>query len=843
MSSVSANTCVKARRHVASLVLLLLSGCWVARSSQAQDPPQGEATTALQRLTQQGLNELRVEASSVTGAAVYVWADGVLTREFAGKRLSAQAIARAFLRSYGTIFGLYDSERQLRLHSEKADELGQIHIRFTQVHGGLPVIGTDVIVHVDRKGSVLAANGHLLPDVQTLEILPTIDPREAGEIAMRSSGVPHAYAAATELVVINPGLLTGDHQASTAVAWRVRVASEEQAELGQQVFVNADTGEVIFALSDVQEARNRNTYNMQAGTNHGAAALARTESQPPVTSAPSCTAADVNNAHDYAGHTYDFYFSRWARDSFDNAGASLESYVCYGVGYKNAFWDSASERMTYGSGFASADDVVAHELSHGVTQDASGLIYSYQSGALNESFSDIFGESVDLLNTSGTDTAAVRWKIGEDIPGFGAIRDMMNPQAFSHPDRTDSSSYYCGTLDYGGVHTNSGVPNKAFALLVDGGTFNGYNVTAIGIENAVRIEYRTNEVYLTQSSTLLDAYFFLNRSCDDLYGATSSDCVNVKKALDAVRMKGPICGRGGSGETGGLGWEGQGAGIAIADINGNNLQDMLLMAVDNPSGNNTFRYKIGWDIDSNGETPYWSSPIIVSGVGWEAQGGSAALVNLDSNPSRELVLMAVDNPSGANSFRYVIGWNLSTSGVASGWSGVVHVGGVGWEGQGAGMAFADLDGNPQPEMVFMAIDNPSGGNTFRYVVGWNVNAAGLASSWSSTIVVGGVGWEDQGGGAAFAQLDTNPRPELVFMGIDNPPGNNSFRYIIGWNFDQSANATSWSSVYHEWGVGWEAQGGDIAITNIDTDVNLEMFLMAYDNPSGVNAFRWRVIQW
>ena len=209
-----------------------------------------------------------------------------------------------------------------------------------------------------------------------------------------------------------------------------------------------------------------------------------------MTSAPSCTVADINNAHDYAGDTYDFYFTRFSRDSYDNRGGTLKSYVCYGTNYQNAFWDGT--RMTYGNGFAAADDVVAHELSHGVTENSSNLVYSNQSGALNESFSDIFGEAVDLTNTGGNDSTSVRWDMGEDIPGIGAIRDMMDPTRFGDPDRTNSSYYYCGTGDYGGVHTNSGVPNKAFALMVDGGNFNGYNVSAIGITAAAAIEYRTN---------------------------------------------------------------------------------------------------------------------------------------------------------------------------------------------------------------------------------------------------------------------------------------------------------------------------------------------------------------
>ncbi len=136
--------------------------------------------------------------------------------------------------------------------------------------------------------------------------------------------------------------------------------------------------------------------------------------------------------------------------------------------------------MVYGEGFSLADDVVAHELTHAVTEKSAGVVYFMQSGALNESFSDIFGETIDLTNTGGTDTAAVRWRIGEDIPGTGAIRHMMDPTLSpteppdfppGHPGKVSDPQFKCNAprTDLGGVHSNSGVPNHAYALMVDGG--------------------------------------------------------------------------------------------------------------------------------------------------------------------------------------------------------------------------------------------------------------------------------------------------------------------------------------------------------------------------------------
>ena len=159
--------------------------------------------------------------------------------------------------------------------------------------------------------------------------------------------------------------------------------------------------------------------------------------------------------------------------------------------------------MLYGDGFASADDVVGHELTHGVTQFESNLLYYYQSGAINESLSDVFGEFVDLTNGVGNDTAGVRWLLGEDL-SIGAIRNMANPPAFGDPDRMTSSLYTGTTSDNGGVHTNSGVNNKAASLMVDGGTFNGHTVTALGIDKVARFYYKAQVDLLTSGSDYSD---------------------------------------------------------------------------------------------------------------------------------------------------------------------------------------------------------------------------------------------------------------------------------------------------------------------------------------------------
>ena len=258
---------------------------------------------------------------------------------------------------------------------------------------------------------------------------------------------------------------------------------------------------------------------------------------------PTCTAGDshAKAAHKYAIGTYNFYATQFNRDSLDNNGMTIISVVHYSYGYDNSYWDG--EQMIFGdkSGWPLADDVVAHEFTHGVTQYESNLFYYYQSGAINESFSDLWGEYYDQTNGLGTDTPAVKWKISEDIlpSGAGAIRDMSNPPALGDPDKMSSPNYYEGEEDDGGVHYNSGVNNKAVFLMVDGGTFNGKTVTALGWDKTAAIYYEVNTNLLSSGADYSDLYYALQQACTNLIGQkgiTAGDCTEVKDAIDAVEM-------------------------------------------------------------------------------------------------------------------------------------------------------------------------------------------------------------------------------------------------------------------------------------------------------------------
>jgi hypothetical protein len=154
----------------------------------------------------------------------------------------------------------------------------------------------------------------------------------------------------------------------------------------------------------------------------------------------------------------------------------------------------------------------------------------------------VFGELIDLTDGRGDDSASVRWLLGEDLPGTpGGIRDMRNPSNFSDPDRTGSTLYRGNSVDSGGVHTNSGVNNKAAYLMTDGGTFNGETISGLGPAKVGAIYYTLEVAFLTSGSDYQDLYPGLPAACNTLaatraHGITSADCTQVLKAVTATEM-------------------------------------------------------------------------------------------------------------------------------------------------------------------------------------------------------------------------------------------------------------------------------------------------------------------
>ena len=424
---------------------------------------------------------------------------------------------------------------------------GGTAVRYQLEVDGLPVLGAQTVVSTNAAGRVTGATGERLtgptPDLDPQ--VPAATARATARLAVarqERTTIWGLNASTPEAVIFDPAIIGAPAPFGAYRAWSVEVA-DSQSGVAYLALVNARDGGV-YLIPRTHAALDRRVCDADYNTRLvpcGLGSEVRAEGD------PATGIADVDAAYDYSGDTYDFFSTVLGRDSINDAGMPLVSTVQYradpATPYRNAFWNSTLGQMVYGEGMVS-DDVAAHEITHGVTRATANLYYSYQSGAINESMSDIFGEFVDLVNGAGSDTPSDRWKMGEDIV-IGVIRDMADPTAYGDPDSTQSALWSdnvptASNWDNGGVHYNSGVGNKAAQLMVDGGTHRGQTVTGIGIEKTAKIFYRALTAGLTSGSNYSDLDAALAQACTDLTGTagiTSSDCLQVQAARRAVSME------------------------------------------------------------------------------------------------------------------------------------------------------------------------------------------------------------------------------------------------------------------------------------------------------------------
>jgi Zn-dependent metalloprotease len=442
----------------------------------------------------------------------------------------------------------------------KSPAPGQTIVRLQESHSGVPVIGGQAVLAVDSSQRVVAAQAETLQG-QVPSTDPNISSVKASQLAVAVTSKSHGpgvrAVGTPTLQIFDPRILGGPGPRKALLTWKVDVERAGNSPIKRTVYIDATAGWKVASITRTQATLNRRICDANSSASNVPCSLStpvRTEGQFPLVgdsnpnSNASVRARDVNNAYDYSAVTYDF-FSGLGRDGIDGMGQRIDSTVRYCAldsstspprlicPYANAYWDGS--QMVYGKGYSAADDVVAHELTHGVTQNTSALFYYFQSGAINEAISDVFGEFVDQSDGVGTDTAEVKWLIGEDLPG-GALRSMSNPGSFGDPDKTSTSKYVKDKYgdDSGGVHTNSGVANKAAFLMTDGGTFNGQTITGIGVSKASRIWYQT-ELLLTSGADFQDLGNTLVQACNSLTGTasiTSSDCDQVEAATLATEM-------------------------------------------------------------------------------------------------------------------------------------------------------------------------------------------------------------------------------------------------------------------------------------------------------------------
>ncbi|MFO8054060.1 MAG: M4 family metallopeptidase [Bacteroidales bacterium] len=465
------------------------------------------------------------------------------------------------------------------------DKLGYEHIRLQLNYQKVPLISGMVVLHV-RDNMIESLNGQFpaninpandfsLPEQTALQhALNFVDAEtykweipEEEEFIRSFTNDPEAtfYPKAEQAIV--PLQIQGEP--AWAYAWKFDIYAHEPVYRAD-IYVDASNGEVLlenktihhidslgtaetkysgtrpittqyhnneFRLRETGRGNGIETYNMNNSTNYNNAVdFTNPDNSWDLFNASLDEVA--TDAHWGSEVTWDYFYNQHNRNSVDGNGHTLISFVHYDVDYVNAFWNG--QFMTYGDGNSgqgitplTALDIVAHEITHGMTSYTADLIYQDESGALNEGFSDIFGSTVEAYARPNNHN----WQIGEDI-GY-TLRGMDDPNAYQLPDTYHGSHWYTGTGDNGGVHTNMSPLNYWYYLIVEGGNGvndnnDSYQVSGMGMDSAASIAYRMLTVYLTPASEYDEARFYAIKSATDLYGACSPAVETVTDAMYAI---------------------------------------------------------------------------------------------------------------------------------------------------------------------------------------------------------------------------------------------------------------------------------------------------------------------
>ncbi len=497
----------------------------------------------------------------------------------------ADSMVRPTLQPVLSAFRLASSD--LALRKLNVDENGHRHLRYTQSFNGIPVIGGDLVVHVDIKGAIYSVNGTARGDISTALGQSPIS-QTAATAAIRGDARFTGLDVTQQRTVY---LQTADgvmHKAYEGTAAGMR----GQNPARDTVYVDQDTGEIVAVHPQIFFAENRKVYSAGNGSTTPGT-LNRSEGQ------AATTDIDVNAAYDNTGSTWEAYKGFWNRDSYNNAGGALISTVHYSSNYCNAYWNGT--QMVYGDGSASQGcaplarsmDVTAHELTHGVTQNESNLAYSGESGGLNEAMSDIFGAFAEAWVDGGKNGSLAlstnTWLVGEDVIS-GGLRSMCDPASDGVSKDIWTSSV--GSFD---VHYSSGVGNLAFCLMTKGGTHPRNKTTtqvpAIGMEKAIRIFYKAQTDVLTSNANYATMRTAMEQSTTALgYDQATKDAVGCAWAAVGVGSAPATCGGGG----GGGGGTTPGAlqnGVAVTGVSGaTGSQQTWTLAV--PTGQTTLTFTI-----------------------------------------------------------------------------------------------------------------------------------------------------------------------------------------------------------------------------------------------------------
>lgn len=449
------------------------------------------------------------------------------------------AVASSQLAAVAKLAGL--SPAELTVAAVRTGRAGT-DVRYQQVEAATPVRGAVVVASFGTDGSVLALNGRT-SGLAASAARPATTAAAATGVATEQAATKQAgsyRATGTTLQWYDPAVAKTGSSAPQLV-YSVSVLPNGAEKVFGEVLVSAATNAVVADETQQAEALSRcikdvNSANVSTGAICNPANATRTEGS------STSGLADVDAAYTRFGTASNFYASLGTDLTnligYDNGSGPYLSAItracpaAYGCPMQNAFWNGGG--MVFGTGFTQADDVITHELTHGVTQNVNNL----QNGAINESMSDIMGEFEDIENGAGNDSASVAWLVGEDLPQIGAIRDMSNPPASAeggpHPDRIGSSDF-----DYNGeVHGMSGPTSKTAYLITAGGSFNGYSVSGIGYDKAEALFWKVENT-LTAYSGWESFNSALASACSSLQSTgvvTAANCTAVNNAKAATEL-------------------------------------------------------------------------------------------------------------------------------------------------------------------------------------------------------------------------------------------------------------------------------------------------------------------
>lgn len=524
-----------------------------------------------------GLKGIEVLKSKAFSKIDIVWNENFKIPSSVSGNLTAPGFARtgsykedglSFIRQNKELFGIVNPEAELKLLSTFKDDIGQTHLKFQQTINNVLLLKGQIIIHISDDGRIIGVNGKYYP-TPIFDSKPGIAISQAVSYAKNFLNTYKSTEASAELILLERGV-------RYYLAYAVKLPSYSNPNM--VVYIDANNGNAIYKDDGIRydgpqvgtgvdlknQNRQINTFLIQGKYYLVNAALPiyippfdSLKGVVDVYDAMNDTSGngyqsaglifDPNNDNNFNDNTrlkaavsvhlfvkdaYLFYMSHFNRSSFDNAGASLINVVHYKQSYNNAFWNGSF--MTYGDGdnirysnLAGAFDVIVHELTHAVTERSANLVYENQSGALNESMSDVMGSCADSTN----------WLIGEEVFTPGTNGDGLRNMLFPHNNSAEGTSTWQPenmsefvTLpntpegDYGGVHVNSGIPNRAFALTGE----------AITRWKAGHIWYRALTVYLTNSSNFNDAMTACLSAAKDLYGENSAEQNAVKSAFETV---------------------------------------------------------------------------------------------------------------------------------------------------------------------------------------------------------------------------------------------------------------------------------------------------------------------